>query len=106
LKGFKKTTTNTQVVGFTEHDSHHDVITMAAKALEIHCDTSLLSLICSYGLVPDCPIEDQPWTLGKYIEHHGGVTNRGKKVWGIYIPVDADDDSTLSTVDSVSFLIF
>ena len=105
MKGFKKTTPNTQVIGFTEDDSHLDVVTKAAKTLGIRCDSSLLSLICSNGLVPDSLIEDRPWTLGKYIEHHGGNQNRGKKVWGLYIPFDADDIG-LSTEDSVSIFCY
>lgn len=94
LKGFKKTTPNTQVIGFTEDDSHQDVIRKAAQGLGINCDLSLLSLICSNGL----NIEKRPWTSGKYIEHHGGNQNRGKKAWGIYIP---DDNMELNTEDSV-----
>ena len=95
LKGFKKTTPNTQVIGFTEDDSHQDVIRKGAQGLGINCDLSLLSLICSNGLVPDNNIEERPWTS---IEHHGGNQNRGKKAWGIYIP---DDNMELNTEDSV-----
>ena len=84
IKGFKKTTPNTQVIGFTDNDSHHDVLVKAAKALHIKCDHHKLLLICSNGLVPDCEIDGHTWTLGKYIEGHGGNKNRGKKVWGVY----------------------
>ena len=103
LRGFKKTTPNTQVIGFSEDDSHLEVMTKAAKGLGISCDISLLSLICSNGLVPDSQIDDSPWTLGKYVQHHGGNRNRGKKVWGLYIPFDADEDEfESSTGDSES----
>ena len=101
LKGFKKTTPNVQVIGFTESDSHHEVIKKAAKGLDINCDLNLLELICSNGLVPDTLINDESWTLGEYIKHHGGSQNRGKKVWGIHIPFDVDDEH-LTSEDSVS----
>ena len=100
MRGLKKTTANTQVIGFTDDDSHHDVMAKAAKGLGIDCDIGLLELVCSNGLVPDNPIDDQPWTLGKYIEHHGGTRNRGKKIWGLHIPYDAE--SGPCSEDSVS----
>ena len=101
LKGFKKTTPNTAVIGFLDSDTYEDVIAKAAKSLDIHCDLSMLSLICSGGLVPDSPIGDEPWTLGRYIYYHGGSLNRGKKVWGINIPYDDDDER--NTEDSVRY---
>lgn len=102
LKGFKKTTANFQVVGFTDSDSHHDVITKAAKGLGLNCDFKLLQLICSNGLVLNNPIGDKPWTLGEYVKNYGGKPNRSKKVWGLNIPIDIDEEIT--TDDSVSIM--
>ena len=98
LKGLKKTTANTQVIGFTDDDSHSDVMLKAAKGLGIECDIDLLQLVCSNGLVPDNPIEGQHWTLGKYIEHHGGTRNRGEKVWGLHVPFDESGPFTRDSV--------
>ena len=52
-------------------------------------------------------IDGHTWTLGKYIESHGGNKNRGKKVWGVYIPVGAEEEGedeyeNIMTADSVS----
>lgn len=91
VKGFKKTTANTQVAGFTDDDTYNDVIVKAARSLGIECDMSELSLICSSGLVPDLPLCGQPWKLGEYVMHVGGSANRSKKLWGIFVPIDADD---------------
>lgn len=105
LKGYKKTTTNTQVIGFTDTDTHHDVLTKGARGLEIKCNVDELSLICSGGLVPNIPIGDQPWKLGKYIKLNGGTVTRSKKLWGIYIPTDVDDqlEDSRSTLNSVRY---
>ena len=102
LKGLRKTTANVQVVGFTDGDTHRDVLTKGANGLGVKCDINLLSLVCSSGIVPDTKICDHPWTLGEYIHLNGGVQNRSKKTWGILIPVD-DEDTTKcsSTADSV-----
>lgn len=78
----------------------------AAKGLGIECSINLLELVCSNGLVPDNPIEGHPWTLGKYIQQHGGNRNRGKKVWGLHVPFEVDDDSGLCTRDSVSAISY
>lgn len=52
-----------------------------------------LSLIVSNGLVIDTPLSgDKPWDLGTYVEQIGGVSARGKKTFGIYIPFDAEDE--------------
>ena len=75
LKGFSKTTTNVQVVGFTDKDSHCDGLRKGANGLGLKCNLYLLSLLCSGGIVPDAPIGDQPWSLGEYIKYHGGNQN-------------------------------
>lgn len=104
LKGYTKTTPNTQVIGFTDADSH-DVLIKGARGLGINCSVNELLILCSGGLVPDIPINNEPWTLGEYIKLKGGSVNRSKKCWGIYVPIDAEEKSTVvgsSTLDSVS----
>ena len=82
LKGYKKTTRNTQVVGFTDTDTHQDVIERGARGLGIKYDFKQLALLCSGDLVPNFLSEDIPWTLGEYIRLNGGTSNRSKKSWG------------------------
>jgi hypothetical protein len=91
LKGFRKTTTNTQVVGFTIKDLHNDVLLKASSGLDLKCDISELRLICSGGMVPDSPINGKPWNLGDYIDQNGGNQNRSKKVWGVCIPIGLEE---------------
>ncbi len=50
--------------------------------------------------MPDSLINGNPWTLGEYIKLHGGNQNRSKKVWGINIPIDVEDDE-MKSHDSV-----
>ncbi len=50
--------------------------------------------------MPDSIINGVPWTLGEYIKLHGGNQNRSKKVWGINIPIDVEEDG-MKTHDSV-----
>lgn len=78
-----------------DDDTHESVIQKAAKGLGLQCDVELLQLACSNGLVPNSPIGDKPWSLGEYISNNGGKQSRGKKVWGIVIPIgeNATDDS-------------
>lgn len=38
LKGFRKTSPNIQVVGFTDEDSHLDVPRKGARGLDLKCD--------------------------------------------------------------------
>lgn len=98
--GFKKTTPNTQVVGFSSGDTYQEVLTRAAKGLGLQCDTSGLSLICSGGMVCNGPIGEKPWSLGEFVEQNGGCKNRSKRVWGLYIPVGMED-ARPTTSDSV-----
>lgn len=66
LKGCRNTTPNTQVVGFTDADTHQEVIEKGARGLGMKCDFKHLALLCSSGLVPDYLSKDMPWTLGEY----------------------------------------
>ena len=92
LKGLRKTTTNVQVVGFTDADTHSEVLAKRAKGLEVKCDPHFLALVCSSGIVPDTEILGHPWTLGEYIRINGGIQNRSKKTWRILVPID--DEAT------------
>ena len=107
LKGYRKTTPNTQVVGFTDADTHQEVIEKGARGLGIKCDFKQLALLCSSGLVPDYLSKDVPWTLGEYTKLNGGSSNRSKKSWGIYVPFDIENDmeDQDTTADSVSSLL-
>ena len=80
-----------QVVGFTDKDSHNDVLKKGANGLGLKCNLDLLQLLCSGGIVLNSPIGDNLWTLGEYIKQHGGNQNRSKKVWGINVPIDYED---------------
>ena len=107
LKGYTKSTPNTQVIGFTDTDTHHDVLIKGARGLGIkfNCSVNELSILCSGGLVPDIPINNEPWTLGEYIKLNGGSVNRSKKCWGIYVPIGVEENLKVvdsSTLDSVS----
>ena len=93
------------MVGFTEKDSHNDVILKASGGLGLNCDISELRLICSGGMVPDAPINNKPWTLGDYIQQNGGNQNRSKKVWGVCIPIGLEEAGP-STHDSVNTIYF
>lgn len=94
-----------QVVGFTDSDTHTDVLRRGAKGLGLNCDMDLLCLLCSGGMVLDVPLGDKPWTLGEYTRQHGGSQNRSKRVWGIVIPHGVGDHETMGTSDSVSIAI-
>ena len=83
LKGYTKSTPNTQVIGFTDPDSHHDVLIKGARGLGINCSVDELSILSSGGLVPDIPINNEPWTLGECIKLNGGSVNQSKKCWGL-----------------------
>lgn len=84
-------------------DSYHDVLVKAARGLQIECDLDDISLICSGGLVANQCIDDNIWTLGEFVKLNGGVTTRSKKTWGIYIPIDVDDQD--DRIDSVRRLV-
>ncbi len=89
-----------QVVGFTEKDSYTDVIDKGAKGLSRSSDNDAIDsllLICSSGMVPNCPINGQSWALGEYIKQHGGTSNRSKKVWGICQANEEESDIEMDT---------
>jgi hypothetical protein len=79
--------------------------------LGINCSVNELSILCSGGLIPNIPINNEPCTLGEYIKLNGGNVNRSKKCWGIYdiVPIDAEEKLKVvdsSTLDSISEEIF
>ena len=48
----------------------------------------------SGGAVVDAPLHSgNLWTLGGYVEEIGGVSARGKKTFGIYVPYDVEETS-------------
>lgn len=46
LKGYAKTTPNTQVIGFTDDDTHRDVLVKGARGLGISSNVDDLSILC------------------------------------------------------------
>ena len=94
MKGFHKTSPNTQVVGFCDQDGHSEVLRKGARGLGLTCSLSNLQLLCSNGIVLDSPLGEKSWMLGEYIRQNGGTQNRSKRVWGICIPVDEYENSS------------
>ena len=95
------------MVGFTDKDSHIDVLSRASKALGLRCNRAELMLLCSGGIVPDTQINNKPWTLGEYLQLNGGNQNRSKRVWGICIPIGLEEDEagpSPFTQDSVKLI--
>ena len=87
LKGFHKTTTNVQVVGFKDQDSHRDVLRKGAEGPGLKCNLDFLSLMCSGGEVPDSPINGIPWTLGEYINYMEGTKIGVRRFGGSTYPL-------------------
>ena len=57
----------------------------------------------SAGLVRDANVLDgSPWTLGGYVQEVGGVSARSKKVFGIYIPLDVEEENERVGIDTQS----
>ena len=107
LTGFRKTTSNTQVIGFTDNDTYKEVLSKACEGLGLKYDSNLLAMICSGGMITNSLIGGNPWTLGEFIKHNGGYQNRAKKVFEILIPVGyGEGEEEMSTSDSVSRIIF
>jgi hypothetical protein len=82
-----------QVPGFCCTDTHLDVVTKGATGLGIHVPPERLSLIVSNGLVVDAQLPSgQPWTLGNYTEEFGGVQAQGKRTFGIFVPIEEEEN--------------
>lgn len=82
-----------QVPGFCNTDVHRDVITKGASGLGIDTSPDQLTLIVSNGLIRDAPLPSgQQWTLGNYVDEFGGVQARGKRTFGILVPVDEEEE--------------
>ena len=44
----------------------------------------------------DAPLQNgRIWTLGGYVEEIGGVSARGKKTFGLYVPNDLEETDEL-----------
>ena len=90
---YRRTTGNFQISGFSDDNTYQEVVAQGARGLKINADTADLHLVVSGGLVMDDPLQDgKPWTLGGYVQEIGGVSARGKKTFGIYIPLDVEED--------------
>ena len=82
-----------QVPGFSNADTHQDVITKGAKGLGIDTNPGRLSLIVSHGLVRNASLPSgQPWTLGNYTNEFGGVQARGKRTFEILVDLDEENE--------------
>ena len=81
------------MVGFTDSDTHQEVLRKGAMGLGIKCGKDL-ALIRSNGIVPNGPLNDMPWTLGEYVHYNGGTQNWSKKVWRVLVPYDDDENIT------------
>ena len=97
-----------QIPGFSDEDSHQEVIDKAAKGLGIDpsTDHESLTLMMSKGLVKNLPLSNgKPWTLGSFVEQLGGAQVRGKRTFGICVPDNAnsDEESTSTEVYSTSY---
>ena len=89
-----------QIPGFTDKDTHKEVIMKGAKGLGIDSPVHQLSLLISNCLVKDVSLPSgESWTLGNYTAEFGGPQARGKRTFGIFVPFtkrdegnDIDDD--------------
>ena len=86
-----------QIPGFTDKDTHKEVIMKGAKGLGIDSPIHQLSLLISNCLVKDVPLPSgKSWTLGNYTAEFGGPQARGKRTFGIFVPFtkrDVEDDT-------------
>ena len=98
MRGLRKKTTNIQVVGFCDTDTYTDVLEKAAKGLGLDTDASQCTLVCSGGVVREALICGKQWTLGEYIKYNGGTSNRSKKVWGLLVEEEEDDEPCFTSV--------
>ena len=82
-----------QVAGFSNVDTHLDVITKGARGLGVDITPRRLSLLVSSGLVLDTPLPDgEEWMLGGYVDVIGGPQVRGKRTFGIVVPLEDDEE--------------
>ncbi len=78
-----------------EH-SYQEVVERGAKGLNVRANPAELLLVVSSGLVVDAPLHDgNAWTLGGYVQEVGGVSARCKKTFGIYLPVDDEEEHSV-----------
>ena len=85
-----------QVPGFCDSDNYLEVVRKGAEGLGIDVAPERLSLLVSNCLVRDASLASgKPWTLGNYTTEFGGVQVRGRRTFGIYVPMDVDEDKEL-----------
>ena len=97
-----------QIPGFTDKDTHKEVIMKGANGLGI--DSSIhhdrLSLLISNCLVKDVTLPSgKPWTLGNYTAEFGGPQARGKRTFGIFVPFTERDEGNDNDVDGYEVYI-
>lgn len=82
-----------QISGFTDDNTHQEVVAQGARGLTINADPADLHLVVSGGLVLDATLQDgKPWTLG--VQEVGGVSAGCKKIFGIFIPSDVEEETS------------
>ena len=90
-----------QIPGFTDKDTHKEVIVKGANGLGIDSSIHQLSLLISNCLVKDVTLPSgKPWTLGNYTAEFGGPQARGKRTFGIFVPFTKRDEGNDDDVDS------
>jgi len=81
-----------QIPGFTDKDTHKEVIMEGAKGCVINSLIHQLSLLISNCFVP-LP-SGKSWTLGNYMAEFGGPQARAKRTLGIYVSEETDYSSS------------
>ena len=75
-----------QIGGFVDSDSYEDVLRKASNGLGLPEPSE--ELVVSGGLVPDT----EGWTLGEYIQSCGGSSSRSKKLFGVHVESDGEEE--------------
>jgi len=84
-----------QVSGFTDDNAYQEVVTQDARGLTIKADPTDFYLVSGSLVMDDTPQDGKPWTLGGYVQEIGRVSARCKKTFGIYIPLDVEEEESL-----------
>ena len=68
-----------------------------ARGLKINADPADLQLVIRGGEMIDAPLQDcSSWILGGYEQKIGRVSARGKEFFGLYIPLEVEDEGSVS----------
>lgn len=91
-----------QISGFRDENTYQDVIQWGSLGLNIKGSLANFRLIVSGGLVANTQLQNnEPWSLGGYIDEIGGVSARCKKTFGIYLITEDDDDEEQEVVSDI-----